>query len=197
MHGAIRSELTIESADDYFCLTAIGQWGVVNSRDIRQVKEDTNDTVPFMSLRLSTGIIGRLDCPAGNNGPKGANEVVLGAGKDGIEALLRLRPLPCVTCHSWRDLQEIGGGVALSLAATAGTMDHATDPEWLREHYDARRLNWPSITPLGVAPSRFYTRPGLTAEKVGEIAAFFEDESLPAPTVGYYDHSSPDHFTAY
>lgn len=174
---------------DYFALVAPDQWRVVNSVPLRGMlltdEEEVRDTV--MSLRLGTGIIGELDCPSGDAdyAPRNRNEVVIGIGRMGIEALLNLSAQPCITCHSGRRLVRLAPE---SLKKTLkGNLDLADDKGFLLGQYDARQLDWHQITHLGIAPSRLYTKAGLPPENVTEAAKPFIQAGVPVPAIGYYD----------
>lgn len=184
---------------DYHCLVAPNTWKVVNSIPLRRMllksPEETRNSV--LSLRLSTGIIGELDCPSGDADyvPRNNNEVIVGLGNQGIKALLELGGLPCITCHSGEKLARL---FPAELKASLKTdLDRARDTDFLIGNYDARRLNWPGIVKLGVVPGRFYTRPGLGSREVSAIAALFENAGLPAPAIGYYDRGREDRFYRY
>lgn len=186
----VRPEQKVRFPHDYYCLTGPDTWQVVDAVPIRRLLLKDPDLVheSFMSLRLGTGIIGELDCESGNNphAPKNEHEVILGFGERGIDALVSLGALPCISCHSGDRLGQIYPEIA-----------EVNDRQFLIDHYDARRLDWSRLLPLGLVPSRFYTRPSLSQEEVDAITGIFESRGYPAPAIGYYDRSSEDHFFRY
>lgn len=184
---------------DYYCLIAPNKWRVVNSIPLRRMllkdPEKTRNSV--LSLRLSTGIIGELDCPSGDADyvPRNKNEVIIGLGDQGIKALLALGGLPCISCHSGEKLARL---FPIELERSLKVdLSYANDTNFLVNNYDARRLDWSQILQLGVVPGRFYTRPDLGDQEVSEIVARFESARLSAPTIGYYDRRREDRFYKY
>ncbi len=197
-----RNGLEIQFPFDYYCLTGPGQWKVINSVPLRRflLTEPTEARNHLMSLRLSTGIIGELDCPAGDSdhAPKGSTEVIIGLGPDGIQALLDLGALPCVTCDSGKRLLNFNLAVTAVLEKNLdGNLENRIDKGYLTSHYDSRRLDWAKLLPLKVSPKRFYTHPNLLPDAVDAIRKMFMDAHLAVPAIGYYDGTSPDYFTAY
>lgn len=191
MNHIINDELTIRGPFDYFCLTDVNRWHTVNTLRLLKFLHDEETAEPVMSLRLSTGIIGELDCAAGNAGPKNAQEVIIGLGRKGIDGLLQLGALPCVTCHSGRRLVEMN--YKHLLPNLNGNADNADDFNWLTSNYDSRRLDWSGISRLGVTPGRFYTRPNLTPHELVDIASHFQA----VPDIGYYNEDVAQKFTSY
>jgi hypothetical protein len=188
----VRSDLDIKDKHDYFCLSEESGWGVVNSQQLKNELE-----LDVMSLRLATGLIGELNCPAGNRGPKGANEVIIGISKAGIKALLELGGLPCTVCKSGRRLVKMDDGIKEALSQNTEGLSSIEDREWLEAHYDARRLKWDRILPLHISPSRFYTRPNLNKQEVNKIVELFRSMGSSVPNVGFYNPAAPGHFTQY
>lgn len=186
------------SSFNYYCLTAPNQWRVVNAIPLRRlIVNNPEIRNSVMSLRLGTGIIGELDCPSGDSDkvPKGKNEVILGIGQQGIEALLQLGALPCISCHSGKRLATISSRFLEEVLET--DISHADDTNFLVNKYDARRLNWQKILPLGIAPSRLYTRPGLNAQDVLTIEEQFKKAQVAIPLIGFYDRTREDRFFRY
>lgn len=169
----------------------------------------TTDLVKVMSLRLSTGLMGYLDCPAGDGEgiPKGPSEVMVGVGEEGIKKLVELGGMPCVSCESGKALSTMSQGVAeLLRVKLGGELAHATDFEYLTSHYDARRLDWLQILPLFAeyglsAPGRFYARPALPPAAVDSTRMLFKDFGIQPPQVGFFDRekleTTTDPFTEY
>lgn len=186
----VRPEQKVRLPHDYYCLVGPDEWRVVDAVPIRRLLLSNPDVIheSFMSLRLGTGIIGELDCPSGNNphAPKNEREVILGFGARGIDALVSLGALPCISCHSGDRLGQLYPEIAA-----------VNDRQYLIDHYDARLLDWSRILPLGLVPNKFYTRPGLTHAEVDAIKDIFVSRGLDIPSIGYYDRSSVDHFFMY
>lgn len=185
-----RDKKEVLSSFDYYCLVAPNEWRVVNSIPLRRMllesPEETRSLVK--SLRLGTGIIGELDCSSGDAdyAPRNRNEVVIGIGELGIQALIGLGALPCISCHSG---ERLAGLFPIGLKIN--------DIGFLVNNYDARRLNWPQLLQLGVAPNRIYTRPNLGDDEVMDVVDMFERADLPVPAIGYYDRSRTDKFNRY
>lgn len=162
-----------------------------------------------MSLRLSTGIMGHIDCSAGDQKgiPKGVSEVMVGVGEGGIAKLVELGGLPCVTCYSGEALSSMSQGVAeLLRVKLGGELEHATDFSYLTSHYDASRLEWLQILPLFAeygleAPGRFYARPEMPQAAVNSTRQLFEGYGIASPSVGFFDRDklvrNEDPFTQY
>jgi hypothetical protein len=197
----LRDELVIKDPHDYFCLVDEDVWKVINSRDLLTTIHDdllvNPRTVPVMSMRLATGLVGELDCPSGNRGPKGYQEVVIGIGKEGVKGLLKLGALPCTTCHSGRRLSTMTEDVVEALTNNTVELDNSYNDEWLTNNYDARRLNWNVLTKLKLSPSRFYTRPNLQQDEVLQIVELFRSSTLSVPVIGFYDRAADNNFSEY
>lgn len=187
----IRNDTIIRDSHDYYCLHKHG-WGVISSKKLANIKDE-----PIMSLRLSTGIIGHIDCPSGKQGPRGSSEVILAVGISGIESLVKLGALPCFVCNSGNDLLLMGTQIKNAVLDNTESVENIDDVEWLTSHYDARRLDWSQLTKLGLSPSRFYTQPHLSHKEISKIANIFKASSLKVPTIGYYDKQVAGHFQQY
>ena len=196
-----KNELEINSPYDYYCLIALNEWRVVNAIPLRRMLlKEPNETRDFlMSLRLSTGVMGELDCPSGDSDyvPKGFQEVIVGWGQEGIKALLELGALPCISCHSGKRLATLNPEIAMTLEKSVKNLGNVDDPSFLIEQYDARRLDWSKILPLGIAPQRFYTRPNLNTKEISAIKNMFEQGNVAVPAIGYYDRTREDRFYKY
>lgn len=197
-----RKELEIRSPYDYFCLVSSNEWRVVNAIPLRRMllQEQSGARNHLMSLRLSTGIIGELDCPSGDGGhvPKGSQEIVIGLGLGGIKALLELGALPCISCHSGNRLATLGPEIAAMLEKSIGNViGRADNAKFLTENYDARKLDWSRILSLGIVPQRFYTRPNLSFDEVSTVRNIFEKHGVAVPAIGFYDRSREDRFYRY
>ncbi len=171
---SIKKGCEIESRFEYYALVEPGKWRVVNLRSLMRAILQ-GDSEPVSSLRLATGIIGTLKCKSGNRGPRGHQEVVFGLGNDGIAGLLALGALECITCSN---------------------LPNEKKSEQISK-YDARRLDWPQILKLEIAPDRFYTRPGLSEKEVSKIAEIFSSNNIRVPAIGYYDANAPGRFATY
>lgn len=188
----LRKDLIINDSHDYYCLVGPNQWRVTNSIPLKKALASTE--LDAMSLRLSTGIIGELDCAAGNRGPKGSNEVIIGVGSAGIMALLQLSGLPCTVCMSGTRLLSMNAEIRKQLTINTGTPSNAISASWLANNYDARRLDWDSILRHRIRPARFYTKRGITPFEIEKIKSMFSMHNVDLPEIGYYDKSSKRHF---
>lgn len=177
--STLRKELNPVYPYDHLCLVGPDDWRIINGVIIRRAMQEA-EHAKLMTLRLSSGIAGFYNCPAGDGRkiPKGYNEVIVGIGDSGIKALLDLGALSCVTCHSGDFFKEMGINVQ-------------TDFNWLVQHYDASLLDWDKILKFGLVPNRFYTRPGLSDERVSNIADIFRKKGFDYPPIGYYDNDLP------
>lgn len=178
--------------DDYFAFYAPDEVEVMSSRELHELWQSEH----VMSLRLSTGIVGELNCRVGNQGPKGPSEIVAGVGTEGISTLLQLGSLPCHECLSANSLLELRDEeITAQLEANAdGSIEHALSREWLTQHYDTRRLDWTMLTMLGVSPGRLYVRPRTSREEAYDLMRRFNQRGLDTPVIGYYDATHPDEF---
>lgn len=195
-------------------LTSYQYLGFNHNRDLRVywgsgIKKLGKEGERVMSLRLSTGIMGHIDCPSGDGEgiPKGPSEVMVGVGEGGIAKLLELGGLPCVTCHSGEVLSSMSQGVAeLLRTKLGGDLKHASDFGYLTSHYDASRLDWMQILPLFAeyqlgSPGRFYARRQMPSAAVTSTRKLFTDFGIAPPQVGFFDREKlaggMDPFTEY
>lgn len=152
------------------------------------------------SARLSSGIFGRHDCPAGNSAhaPKGENEIMLGLGDAGLEKIIELGFVPCPTCHPedtpdfWEKASRAISHKYPELSDPKEVLDRKLVP------FDAGRVNWEELAPyLKTLPNRLYVPPNLDNERLSSLKARFDLLGFKLPPVGYYDHDSPTRFSEY
>lgn len=137
------------------------------------------------SVRLSTGLLGRLDCSSGNRGPGGEEEVMLVLGEEGLHMAVEMGFITCPSCRPEEDegFQEAVREVVEEKYGLG--MEEFLDKETLG--FDARRVEWEKI---GVVPGRMYLPEGL---KESEIEVFVErlvEAGLRVPELGWYDRSA-------
>lgn len=189
----LRDDLVIEDRRDYYALVDIHDWRVVNSGNLFASigRRNSQADYPFMGIRLSSGMLGELDCPAVANNPrvpKGYNEVIFGIGEKGVAALIDFGGLPCPVCRPAERLQKIGAVVMDVAVARLGSENNLSDGNFLNEHYDARRLDWHLLTKrFGITPSQFTTRSEINPGELAAIRSIFQTNALAVPDVGYYD----------
>lgn len=179
------------------------QSGIFENLSLRQVVDLKNDYEPKRSVwsaRLSTGIFGLPDCKSGNSpySPKGANEVILAVGDEGLQHLIDLGFVTCPTCHpeETEGFWEKAGEEILFDYLTL------TDPKQFLDRnlipFDSRRVNWERIAPfLTSLPNRFYVPQNLDEDDLQNIKARFTSLGFKLPPVGYYDRNAPGHFAEY
>jgi hypothetical protein len=167
-------------------------------REVAALRKEKEPKEYVWSARLSSGLFGLVDCPAGNSphAPKGENEVMLAIG--GSTYLIDLGFLPCPTCHPentpdfWDKARE---AILIDwpfLTNEKQILDRNLIP------FDAMRLNWKALAPyLTKMPNRIYTQPNLDEQVVIEFKKKIEDLGFSLPPIGFYDHSSPTRFTEY
>lgn len=156
---------------------------------------------PFIwSVRLSTGIFGLVDCPAGNSAhaPKGENEVLLALGDTGLRQLIDLGFLPCPVCHPeetenfWDKTKGIIECDYPQLSDTKQILDRNIIP------FDARRVKWEIIAPyLTKMSNRLYVLPNLNEQELKKFKQRINGIGFSLPPIGFYDHASPTRFTEY
>lgn len=149
------------------------------------------------SARLSSGLMGRPDCPAGNRGPKNKHEVILARGEGGLEKLVTLGFITCPVCKP-----EETEGFWDKVKQAVEDKYHITALEDFANKailpYDARRLDWEEIlATTGGAPNRIYLPENLAEEALIGFKERFQATGFALPPVGYYDPKAETHFTEY
>lgn len=149
------------------------------------------------SARLSSGLIGRPDCSAGNRGPKSKHEVILAIGDGGLEKLVNLGFITCPVCKPeategfWDKIKH-----AVNDKYRITALEDFTNKAILP--YDARRLDWEEIlATTGGAPNRIYLPENLAEGELIEFKERFQAKGIALPPVGYYDPKAETHFTEY
>jgi hypothetical protein len=146
-------------------------------RQVIDLKNEKESNKFIWSARLSSGLFGLTDCPAGNSShaPKGGNEVMLALGDEGLEHLIDLGFLPCPTCRPESPL------IKRNLIPL-----------------DTMRLDWEKLAPyLTKMPNRIYTQPNLSEEVIYEFKERIKSLGLELPPIGFYDRTSATRFTEY
>jgi hypothetical protein len=175
------------------------QFQRLNLREIVTVRKETEPKPFVWSARLSTGIFGLPDCPAGDSPhvPRGEDEVLLALGDKGLEMLFNLGFLPCPACHPentpdfWEKSKGAIGYVYPWLTDVHQIMDHDLVP------FDARGLCWELLRPIMKSmPNRLYILPGLdkSTEGKAEVTKFREriiGLGFTPPPIGYYVNEPP------
>lgn len=149
------------------------------------------------SARLSSGLMGRPDCSAGNRGPKNKHEVLLAIGDGGLEKLINLGFITCPVCKA-EETEGFWDKIELAVSSRYGitALEDFTNKAILS--YDARRLDWEEIlAATGGVPNRIYLPKDLTEEELIEFKERFQAMGLTLPQVGYYDPKAETHFTEY
>ncbi len=166
-----------------------GLFELLSLREIGKLKDEKTNG-PIWSARLSSGLLGLTNCPAGKRGPKNLNEVILAQGHEGLAYLIWLGFTPCPACRPEKEEQfwpSAHGPIELKY--------HLDDEhDFLRLDFDARRLLWEEIP---VTPNRLYVPPYLTLQDLLELKERFDHLGRALPPIGYYDHEAPGHFTEY
>lgn len=163
-------------------------------REINLIRQEF-EVKPFIwSARLSTGILGLPDCKSGNSkhAPKGANEVVLAMGNEGLSKLVELGFIPCPTCHPenvpgfWDKARD---SIMSSYPRLKNVKDFA-DKNIVP--FDSLRVDWEALAPyLTALPNRLYVSEGLTKTELQGIKERFEKLDFKLPPVGYYINGAP------
>ena len=170
---------------------------------LRQVVGLRKDGEPHSfvwSARLSSGLFGLIDCPAGNSphAPKGENEVILALGDAGLEHLIDLGLLPCPTCHP----EEREGFWGKARAVIESGYPELSDAKQILDRnlipFDAIRLDWEKITPyLTAMPNRLYVPLNLSEDELLEFKERINRLGFSLPPVGFYDRGAATRFTEY
>ncbi|MDA2935799.1 hypothetical protein MYX06_01065 [Patescibacteria group bacterium AH-259-L05] len=158
------------------------------------------------SARLSTGLLGKTNCPSGNKGPKGYSEVLLAIGDKGLRKLIELGFITCPVCHPenvagfWDIIQD-----TVQEKYGIESLKNFVDKKLLP--FDARRVIWEEIIPcIGDKwPSRLYVPENLSKHELIQFKIRLEkieDYFLPGyrtnfPSIGYYNPDVPERFTPY
>ncbi|MDO8536987.1 MAG: hypothetical protein Q7R94_01955 [bacterium] len=152
---------------------------------------------PIWSARLSTGLLGLTNCPAGNEGPKGCGEVLLAIDEAGLRRLIDLGFITCPVCNPektegfWDIVKDI-----VQRKYDITSLANFADKNILT--FDARRIGWEKIMPLlGQWPGRLYVPKDLIARELEELKSRIEKIGCGIPCVGYYNHETPEKFTQY
>lgn len=120
------------------------------------IRNEVEPGAYIWTARLSTGLVGKHDCPSGNSSyaPKGRNELIVLVGKLGIETAVDFGFIPCSYCHPedrpnfWDDAKDAIEWNYPELADIHQFADKAVVP------YDVRRVNWEALSPyLTAAPT--------------------------------------------
>ena len=151
------------------------------------------------SGRISTGVFGMTNCPAGNRGPKNKHEVLLAEGNEGLLELVDLGFIPCSVCHpeekeeGFLDFIEDKVEAKYRIKHAIDFCDKKVLP------FDARRLNWPKITSMtNGAAGRIYLPRGLDQKAINHFGDdFMVETGFELPKMGFYDSNSPTRFTEY
>jgi hypothetical protein len=184
------------------------KYPVINRRklenlSLRQVVGLRSEREPRLfvwSARLSSGLFGLVDCPAGNSphAPKGENEVLLALGDTGLRQLIDFGFLPCPSCHPeetekfWEKTKGIIECNYPELTDTKQILDRNMVP------FDARRVEWEIIAPyLSKMPNRLYVLPNLNEHELKRFKQRINDIGFSLPPTGYYDRSSATRFAEY
>lgn len=166
-----------------------GLFEPLSLRKIAQLKEKGPSDL-IWSARLSSGLFGLTDCPAGNRGPKNLNEVILAQGREGLACLIWLGFIPCPACHPEKE--------ALFWSLAYGPIEQCyhfdNEQDFLQLDFDARRLRWEEIP---ITPNRLYVPPDLDIQDLFQLSERFYRLGKELPPVGYYDREAPGHFRRY
>lgn len=179
----------------YFCYLN-GEFQNLSLFDIARYRLQ-NLKPAIWSARLSTGVFGLTSCKAGNKGPKGFNEVILGIGGEGLRTIVELGFIPCPVCRPdkingfWEAARRVAqrryGPISL---------EQFLDKEFLP--FDSRRLCWEELLPLlGKTPGRCYIPAGVSDLELKAMQYRFAKLGFDLPAVGYYDPGAEDRFTEY
>lgn len=127
----------------------------------------------FWSARVSTGIFGEDNCPAGRRGPNELGEIVFGVGPMGLQGIIALGFVACPVCR--KDWQQDFPTADVSWitrnkyhSPSTILFDQRAMP------FDARRVNYEEISVVaGTLPNRVYVPLGLDTEAVEEMRKRF------------------------
>lgn len=180
--------------DDYV-LFHDNNYVTIPLRDSIVLAEARDETM--WSVRLGTGLLGRIDCTSGRMGPAGRNEVIIALGKSGLLRLVDLGAITCPTCQPesdegfWETVMPIVKE-KYALHDLDSFLDRAILP------FDARRIDWETIVPItGSLPGRLYVPKGLAHDDLRALEQRFDRIGTPCPKVGSYDRSLPGAFQEY
>lgn len=150
------------------------------------------------SARLSTGLFGLSNCSAGNRGPIGNNEIILAAGDEGLQFLIRTGFIPCPSCHP-EDVPRFFKAASKTILDSYGReLNPYSFADKTLIPFDSRRVHWDTLLPLiGDTPDRLYLPKGLGMVDLISLKERFEDIGFQLPPVGYYDRNAQGHFYQY
>lgn len=181
--------MSLETLRARYPVYSRGHFEKLSLREVVHLKKEVEPSSFVWSARLSTGIFGKLDCPSGNKTyvPKGANEVILGVGDEGLAALIDLGFIPCPKCHP----ENVEGFWEKATPAINKKYPHLRRPEDFVDKkivgYDARNISWKRILPyLSMMPNRVYLPPNLSEEELQEFKGKINKMGFSLPSVGYY-----------
>jgi hypothetical protein len=181
----------------FYYVIVDGQYLAWDLWDLVKFLRSQNPRPLVWSARLSTGLFGLTNCPAGNRGPKNKNEVLLAIGNDGLNQLINLGFITCPVCRPenmpnfWAIAREAVFR-KYSIRSFAGFTNKDILP------YDARRVDWEKIIPVVRQwPNRLYVPRGLSEKELRELKSRIQEINFGFPLVGYYDASSPGGFVQF
>lgn len=171
-----------------------GKFDYMEKRKITKLRVER--CKPIWSARLSTGGFGTTGCPAGNRGPKGSSEVILGLGIGGLRELVSLGFIPCAVCRPEKT-EEFWDFVAGPVRERYWLSDIRDFADKNVLPYDSRRVSWERIFPMTGTPGRIYLPAALERRDLDEVVARFDRMNLATPPTGFYDISAPSRFRQY
>lgn len=187
---------------DRYCIYINNEWKALSLESLVKYLRTQNPRPRVWSARLSTGLLGKTNCPSGNNkkAPKGYNEVLLAAGDEGLRKLIDLGFITCPKCLPenvkgfWNTVHDI-----VQKKYGIKSLDEFIDKKILS--FDARRIKWEKIASftgiIGAWPSRLYIPKGLSKHELIQLKKRFEKISIILPHTGYYNLNTPGNFTPY
>lgn len=168
--------------------TFIGEWYLLSLRDIASRDQ-------AWSGRLSSGLFGRHNCPAGNRGPKSSTEVIVASGDAGLEWLIRNRFRPCPVCkpHETPGFRE---KTHVLVGNKYRSFQTFVDPA--RLPFSAIPLPWEEMLEMtGAPPNRLYVPEDTPLRSLIRLRNRFANAGHSLPPVGCYDRAAPGRFREY
>lgn len=178
-----------------------GGWAKDSLREVVEARREHQGIErQIWSARLSTGLFGLPDCPAGNRSgtPKGEKDVILARGSMGLIPLIGLGFISCPACHP--ELTE-GFTQAAALLVLVKYKLLESYEQWFDRSlvpFDAARVNWEGLAKVGIGlPPRLYLRARLVPAEVVAVRQRLAKLTSELPELGYYDRNAPGHFVVY
>jgi len=190
-------ESEIMARKTIYCVCVDNEYRILPLESLIQLRKLQYRHSLIWSARLSTGLFGLTNCPAGNRGPKALNEILLAIGDSGLQKLVSLGFITCPVCRPER-ISGFWGILQDTIQKKYGLTELTQFVDKRILPFDARRVEWEEIIPiLGGWPNRLYIPERLKEDELMKLKSRIENIGYGLPAVGYYNRSTPERFTPY